>query len=236
MYYANITKGFMRLLKKETPFVWDEQAHESFDALKKALVSAPLLKSPDYNRDYLLYIVVFEETISMVLVQEDDELHEYVIYYLSRNLVGSELKYSHIEKLVLVVVRAVQRLRYYLLLCKTTVVAHVNPFQYVLTRRIIGGNIIHGLFDLDFASTKSNKSLVFTELISNLPRLDENVVHVDSFADEHIFLVSSSDPWYGDIVLYLQTLKFPQQLSRDDRRRIRYQAKKYTIIGDTLYR
>jgi len=37
-------------------------------------------------------------------------------------------------------------------------------------------------------------------------------------------------------VLYLQTLKFPQHLSRDDQRHIRYQAKKYTIVDDTLYR
>jgi hypothetical protein len=54
--------------------------------------------------------------------------------------------------------------------------------------------------------------------------------------DEHIFLISSSGPWYGDIILYLQTLKFPQHLSQDDRWRIRYQAKKYTIVNDTLYR
>jgi hypothetical protein len=238
--YANITKGFMHLLKKDTPFIWDERAQESFDALKKALVSAPLLKSPDYSRDYLLYIVASAETIGMVLVQEDDELHEHVIYYLSQNLVGPELNYSHVEKLALVVVHAVQRLRHYILLCKTTVVVDVNPFQYVLTRRIIGGKynkwiVILQEFDLDFASAKSKKSLVFAELISDFPRLDEDVIHVDSFADEHIFLVSSSDPWYGDIVLYLQTLKFAQHLSRDDRRRVRYQAKKYTIIGDTLY-
>jgi hypothetical protein len=86
--YANITKGFMRLLKKDTPFIWDEQAQGSFDALKKALVSTPLLKSLEYNRDYFLYVVVSKETIGMVLVQEDDELREHIIYYLSRNLVG----------------------------------------------------------------------------------------------------------------------------------------------------
>jgi hypothetical protein len=120
------------------------------------------------------------------------------------------------------------------------VVADINPFQYVLTRCIIGGRynkwiFILQEFDLDFASTKSKKSLVFVELISDFPRLDEDVIHVDSFVDEHIFLVFPFDPWYGDIVLYLQTLKFSQHLSRDDRRRVRYQAKKYTNIGDTLY-
>jgi hypothetical protein len=68
----------------------------------------PLLKPPDYSRDYLLYIAASEGMIGMVLVQEDDELHEHVIYYLSRNLVGPELKYSHVEKLALAVVHAVQ--------------------------------------------------------------------------------------------------------------------------------
>jgi hypothetical protein len=44
------------------------------------------------------------------------------------------------------------------------------------------------------------------------------------------------DPWYGDILIYLQTLKLSQHLSRDDRRCIRHQAKNYLIIDDTLYR
>jgi hypothetical protein len=132
------------------------------------------LKSLDYSRDYLLYISAFEETIGMVRVQEDDELHEHVIYYLIQNLVGPKLDYSHVEKLDLVFVHAVQHLRHYILLCKTTVVANVNPFQYVLTRCIIGGKynkwiVILQEFDLDFASTKSKKSLVFEELIYDFP-------------------------------------------------------------------
>jgi hypothetical protein len=239
--YANITKVFMHLLKKDTLFIWDEQDQKSFDALKKALVSAPLLKYPDYSRDHLLFIAASKETIGMVLVQEDDELHENVIYYLSQNLVGLERNYSHVEKLALVNVHAVQHLRHYILLCKTFVVANVNPFQYVLTRRIMGRKynkwiVILQEFDLDFSLTKSKKSLVFPELISDFPRLDEDVIHVDSFVDQHIFLISLSDPWYGDIVLYLQTLKFAQHISRDDRRRVRYQVKKYTIVSENLYR
>jgi hypothetical protein len=74
----------------------------------------------------------------MVLVQEDDMLEEYVIYYLSRGLVGPELNYSHVEKLVLAAVHVVQRFRHYILFRKTTIIVIVNPFQYVLTRRVIG--------------------------------------------------------------------------------------------------
>jgi hypothetical protein len=67
--YVEITKGFMRLLKKDVPFHWDEAAQRSFAALKCALTSTPLLRPPNYNKDLLLYLAVAELTIGMVLVQ-----------------------------------------------------------------------------------------------------------------------------------------------------------------------
>ena len=94
--YSEITKGFMRLLKKDVPFLWDEAAQHSFDALKHALITAPLLRPPNYNKDFLLYLAAAESTIGMVLVQEDDSFSEYVIYYLNRGLVGPELNYTHL--------------------------------------------------------------------------------------------------------------------------------------------
>ena len=132
--YAEITKGFMCLLHKGVAFVWDDFAHWSFDALKKALVSAPLLSPPDYGRDFILYLTAVESTIGMVLVQEDDALTEHVIYYLSRGLIGPELRYSPVEKLALAAVHAVQWLRHYILLRKNFVLPAVNPFQFVLSR------------------------------------------------------------------------------------------------------
>ena len=71
--FANLTRGFMRLLKKDIPFEWDEWAQESFDALKRALASAPVISPPDYSRDFLLYVAASLEMIGMVLVQEDEE-------------------------------------------------------------------------------------------------------------------------------------------------------------------
>ena len=83
---------------------------------------------PDYSRDFLIYVYASQEMIDMVLVQEVEELHEHAIYYLSRNLIDAELCYFHVEKLALATVHAVQRLRHYILLCQTLVVAHINPF------------------------------------------------------------------------------------------------------------
>ena len=77
--YAKISKGFMHLLKQDTPFVWDETAQLTFEALKKSLLSAPLLHLLDYSRDFILYLAMFESTIGVFLVQEDDKLQEHVI-------------------------------------------------------------------------------------------------------------------------------------------------------------
>jgi hypothetical protein len=86
-------------------------------------------------------------------------------------------------------------------------------------------------FYLYFSSTKSNKFLVFTEPMSDFPRQDEHIFHDDSFDNEHIFLISSLEPWYGYILIYLQTLNLPQHILRDDRRRIRAIKQKTTSLS-----
>jgi hypothetical protein len=189
----------MHLLKKDIPFFWDKATQFSFNALKHALTIAPLLRPPNYNKDFLLYLAVAESTIGMVLVQEDDSFSEYVIYYLSRGLIRPELNYSHLEKLALVAIHDVQRFRHYILFRKTTVIAVVNPFQYMLTRQVIGGKISMWMvilqeFDLDFISSKSKKSLVFAELISELPVESGDVVPEESPIQGDMFLIESSDP------------------------------------------
>ena len=65
--YSNITKGFMCLLEQDIPFVWDEISQLAFEALKKALLSAPLLHPQDYSRDFILYLAASESTIGVVL-------------------------------------------------------------------------------------------------------------------------------------------------------------------------
>ena len=57
-------------------------------------------------------------------------------------------------------------------------------------------------FDLEFVSAKSKKSLIFAELILDFTSKAEELVCEDTFIDEHIFLISTLDPWYG-ISLYI---------------------------------
>ena len=142
--YAELTNGFTRLLKKDTKFAWDDIAQASFDALKHVLTNAPLIHPPNYHQDYLLYLAAADNTLAMVLVQEDESHEEHVIYYLSRGLTPTEINYSHVEKLALAVVQVVQRFPHYILLRKTAMIYDCNPMQHILTKQVLGANTQNG--------------------------------------------------------------------------------------------
>jgi hypothetical protein len=125
--YAICAHSFLRLLCQDIPFHWDDYAQQSFDDLKAVLSNAPLISAPDYNRNYILYVSASAVSVAGVLVQLGDENHEHVIYYVSKNLLGPPLKYKHKEKLSLAVVLTVQKLRHYILLRTTKVIADPNP-------------------------------------------------------------------------------------------------------------
>jgi hypothetical protein len=171
---------------------------------------APLLFPPDYSHDYFLYLSTSDYTIGMALIQEDDAHDEHIIYYLSQSLTLTEIKYQHVEKLALAAVEAVQCFRHYILSRKTTVISHCNPMQHILTRQLLGGKyskwiVILQEFDLEFKRAKSKKSLVFAELICDFSHSAMENVAADSLPDEYLFLISTDDLRYGDIIIYLQT-------------------------------
>jgi len=50
-----------------------------------------------------------------------------------------------------------------------------------------------------------------------------------------MFFIACSEPWYGDVPVYLQTLKCPTSTSRDELHCICHHANNYIILEDTLY-
>ena len=115
--------GDMHLLKKNTPFFWDDQAQCAFDNIKHALTHSLVIHPPDYSKEFPLYITTSTTTIAMVLVQENPNGQEHVIYYVSKNLMDSKTQYSCMEKLALAMAIDVQKLCHYIFLRTTTVLA-----------------------------------------------------------------------------------------------------------------
>ena len=117
------------------------------------------------------------------------------------------------ENLDLDTVIDVQWFHHYILLHTTIVLADQNPMYYILTRQVLGGKysiwiVILQEFDLKFTKATSKKSLVFVELMCDLPCALMEAEPNDSFPDEFLFLISTIEPWYGDLIIYLQTQIF----------------------------
>jgi hypothetical protein len=82
---------------------------------------------------------------------------------------------------------------------------------------------------------KSKKSLVFFELTLELSVESSDIMPKELPINGDIFLILSSDPLYGYILVYIQTLKYLDFSSHDEHRQIRHQACKYLILNDMLY-
>ena len=65
--FAEKTHDYMHLLKKDTPFFWDDQTQRAFDNPKHSLPHSPVTHPPDYSKDFILYVSTSSTTIGMVL-------------------------------------------------------------------------------------------------------------------------------------------------------------------------
>ena len=144
----------------------------------------------------------------MVLVQDNPNGKEHVIYYMSKSLIDSETRYLCVENLALATVIAVQKFCHCILLRTTTVLADQNLMYYIMTYQVLGGKYFRWIvilyeFDLEFTKATSKKYLVFAELMCDLPCALIEVELNDSFLDEFLFLISTTDPCYGDFIIYL---------------------------------
>ena len=107
--YASISKPLTDLLKKDG-FKWGEEVEKSFQALKKAMTTAPVLALPDFEATFEIETDTSSQGRGAVLQQ-----NKHPIAYISRTLGPRWQHLSVYEKELLAIVFAVQKWEQYLL-------------------------------------------------------------------------------------------------------------------------
>ena len=113
--YAEVAAPLTALGSPTAKFAWSPAAQASFDALKLALSTAPVLRTFDPRRRAVLTTDASGLAVAAILTQPDDEGHQHPVAYESRKLTAAERNYpAHVLEL-LAVVHALRVFKHYLL-------------------------------------------------------------------------------------------------------------------------
>ena len=70
--FTEVVKYINNMLKKDNTFQWPKEAKQSFVSIKQALSEAPLLVSPNFDKDIMIFSFSSEYTIVGVLLQKNE--------------------------------------------------------------------------------------------------------------------------------------------------------------------
>ena len=177
--FSKIAKPLTMLLKKETPFQWTEKQQNAFEYLKERLVSAPILRYPDFDQPFTLYTDASITGLGAVLSQKDSEGKEYVVAFASRSLNNAERNYAITDLECLAVVWSINHYQHYLGLLPFTVVTDHSALKWLQTSKIPTGRRARWIMQLqqyDFIiKHRPGKLNANADALSRVTIPDENV-------------------------------------------------------------
>jgi len=127
---AHIAAPLTDMLKKNASFTWNEQANAAFLHIKSLLASDPILKPPDFSKDFEIAVDASDVAIGAVLGQNiEDVFHP--VCYLSKRLNIHQSRYSTIEKECFALLTAVRNFSVYFSGRPVLIYTDHNPLQYL---------------------------------------------------------------------------------------------------------
>ena len=90
---AELIRLLNNMLKKDSKVKWTMEAKQAFEDIKRALRNTPVLTSPKFDRDFIIFSFASEHTIVVVLLQNDDQGCEKPIAIFRKSLRDASLKY-----------------------------------------------------------------------------------------------------------------------------------------------
>ena len=175
---------YFQCLRRNNKFVWTRDCEEAFEKLKKYLASPLVLCKPELSTPLRLYFAVTERAISSVLLQEQD-LVQRPIYFVSKVLQGSEVRYQTLEKAALAVVFSARRLRHYFQSFIVMVMTDL-PIHKVLQKPDVTGRMARWAvelseFDIHYEPRGPIKGQIYVDFIVPNSQVSNWVNYVQSW-------------------------------------------------------
>ena len=174
-YYRKFCRNFAQLalpltdlLKKDRKFEWTQNCQIAFEKLKEVLCHYPILKMPDFNRDFELAVDASDMAAGGVLLQEDSKNGELKlpVAYFSRKFDKHQRNYSTIEKELLALILAIQHFEVYVNGLKSLkVYTDHNPLVFLKrmknkNRRLLSWSLSLQEYNLDIEHIRGKDNVI----------------------------------------------------------------------------
>jgi hypothetical protein len=181
----------------------------SFKDIKDAISKSPVLVSPDYSRDFMIFSFASQDTIIWVLLQKDADNHEHPIAFMRKSLRDSELNYSITKKQAYALVKSLKHFRGYIGYSKIKAYVPYPTVKDVLSQQDCMGTRGKWVskiqeYDLEINPTKIIKGQGLAQMLTEI-----NEESIQMGKREQVNMVVSElehDEWYSDIIYYLKNL------------------------------
>nr|CAN66653.1 hypothetical protein VITISV_014606 [Vitis vinifera] len=220
--FSSLSKPLCELLAKDAKFIWDERCQNSFDQLKKFLITTPIVRAPNWQLPFELMCDASDFAIGAVFGQREDGKPS-VIYYASKTLDEAQRNYTTTKKELLAVVFALDKFRAYLVGSFIIVFTDHSALKYLLTKQDAKARLIRWIlllqkFDLQIKDKKGVENVVADHLSRLVITHNSHSLPInDDFPEESLmFLVKT--PWYAHIANYLVTGEIPSEWNAQDRK------------------
>lgn len=198
---------------KTRPIVWSMEHESAFLLLKERLVSAPVLRNPDFDRRFKVYTDASSVGTGAILVQEFDD-GEHAIAYASKLLKGRERNYSATELECLAVLHALEAFRPYLEGYSFDVITDHHSLLWLYKLKNPSGRLarwamLTSMFDFTIIHRKGAMMKAPDALSRNPPPDDVDCPESTSSAPKDVLEVNvdlidldngdDGDPWYNSL-------------------------------------
>jgi hypothetical protein len=137
--FVELTKHITCMLIKDSEVKWTKEARHSFENIKEAIMTDPVLISPNFDKVFYIFSFASNDTIAIVLLQKNEDGHEQPVAFFRKVLRDDKIKYDPIEKHAYALIKSLKDFRIYILQAKVIEFVPSNSIKDVLIQPDIYG-------------------------------------------------------------------------------------------------
>jgi len=136
--FSEMVRPLQNLIKKDTQYHWGPIENQDFNAIKKAIIDALSLMSPDFSQYFTLYTFSPDRSYATILTQKNVDNNEVPIAFMSFAFKGAKLNYPAVDRQAYAVFKAFTHFRSYLLKSRTKIIVPYPAVRNLLVQKELG--------------------------------------------------------------------------------------------------